>query len=212
MGNDTERNWLDEVYVAETREELAGLYDGWASEYENDLRRFGDNTTTVVTALAARHIDPRGGPVLDAGVGTGRIGGLLSILGYRDLVGIDVSKGMLAQAAGKGVYSELREMALGGPLDFPDGHFAGIVCAGVLTLGHAPPDALDELIRITRPGGRMVFSISTPAFVNCGFKEKLASLDTSGRWRKVQVTDEYVGLPRARKEPVSARVYVYGVP
>jgi ubiquinone/menaquinone biosynthesis C-methylase UbiE len=212
MKGDIKRNLLQEVHSAGDHEELVRLYDTWAAEYESDLLRFGgDKTPSVVTALATRYIDPQGGAVLDAGVGTGRIGEMLSILGFRDIAGIDVSDGMLAEATKKGVYKHLRKMALGDQLDFPDNHFVGTVCSGVLTIGHAPPDSLDELTRVTCAGGYMVFSISTPGYLNGGFGEKLESLDALGRWRRVLVTDEYVGLSRAGDEAVATRVYVYQV-
>ena len=57
--------------------------------------------------------------ILDAGVGTGAIGNMLSLLGYNNLSGLDMSEGMLAQARARGCYIDLRRGVLGETLDFP---------------------------------------------------------------------------------------------
>lgn len=88
------------------------------------------------------------------------MGELLDILGYQGQVAIDLSKGMLARAADRGIYTELREMVLGEKLDFADDHFGACQSMGVFTAGHAPASAFDELVRIIRPGGHILFSLS----------------------------------------------------
>ncbi len=106
---------------------------------------------SICLALLARHLPRGAAPLLDAGAGTGLIGEWLGIMGYPHVEALDISQGMLAQAARKGVYKALHSLALGGPLPFADGHFAGIVSAGVFTSGHVGVEGLDELIRICRP-------------------------------------------------------------
>ena len=72
--------------------------------------------------------------------------------------------------------------------------------------------ALDELIRVTRPGGHLVFSISQPAFDESGFKEKLAQLDSAGLWQSVFVSRDYYPLPDSASEgDLTAKAYVYQV-
>jgi predicted TPR repeat methyltransferase len=51
-------------------------------------------------------------PILDAGCGTGLAGDCLRVLGYGELVGIDLSEPMLAHAARLGIYAALRPMIL----------------------------------------------------------------------------------------------------
>ena len=82
--------------------------------------------------------------VLDAGAGTGLVGERLCEAGYRDLVGIDLSPGMLAVARGKDVYRELRQTNLGESLAFPDDAFDAVISVGVFTTGHAPAHAFDD--------------------------------------------------------------------
>jgi SAM-dependent methyltransferase len=119
---------------------------------------------------------------------------------------------MLAVARAKEVYVELKNQTLGEPLDFADDAFAAVVSAGVLTTGHAPPSCLDELIRITRPGGHLIFTLSVPVYEDGGFRPKLEALSTAGRWRAVETTPTWCALPRARAEAaVMARAHVYEV-
>jgi SAM-dependent methyltransferase len=66
---------------------------------------------------------------------------------------------MLAVARRKGAYAAYHQLALGNPLPFADGHFAGVISAGVFTTGHVGPEGLDELARITRPGGIIVLTV-----------------------------------------------------
>jgi predicted TPR repeat methyltransferase len=52
----------------------------------------------IVASMAARYLQDRTSPILDAGAGTGRVGELLAILGYSNLVALDLSDAMLARA------------------------------------------------------------------------------------------------------------------
>ena len=133
---------LGAVYEAKRPEEVAALYDGWAETYDAEMSAAGYRHPTICLALLSRHL-PRGAtPLLDAGAGTGLIGEWLGIMGYPHVEALDISEGMLAQAAKKGAYTALHRLAFGGSLPFADGHFAGIVSAGVFTSGHVGVEGL----------------------------------------------------------------------
>ena len=204
--------WLKRVYAADNADELTKAYDAWAATYDLDMLTIGYANPAVAVGLVARHVRPGDGRILDAGVGTGILGELLSILGYGDLVGIDTSGGMLAKARARNVYSELRNRALGGPLDFDDGAFSAIVSFGVFTPGHAPSSAFDELVRVTRRGGHLIFTVSTAAWDAGDFSAKLRSLEQAGRIRAVASTDAYRPMPLSETESTfTTRAYVYAV-
>ena len=57
--------------------------------------------------------------VIDMGCGTGLAGHYLKEMGFKKIVGVDASKGMLDVAAQKNAYSELKELFLGSPTTFP---------------------------------------------------------------------------------------------
>ncbi len=152
-------DWVGRVYGAESNEDLKRKYDTWAANYDRDVESVRYSLPALAAGLFGRYVAPDAGEVLDAGCGTGLLGDPLHLLGYHALTGIDLSLEMLAQAEAREVYSELRAMDLGARLAFPDDRFAASTALGVLTPGHAPPTALDEMLRVTRPGGHLIFTV-----------------------------------------------------
>lgn len=185
---------LGQVYSAKKPEEVAALYDRWADTYDAEMAVAGYRHPSIALALLARHL-PRGAtPVLDAGCGTGLVGEWLGIVGYPEVEGLDISPGMLERARAKGAYSKLHNLALGGPLPFADGHFAGIVSAGVFTTGHVGAEGLDELIRICRPGGAIVLTVKNTLWEE-GFATRIAELEARGMVTRAEETEPYVSMP-----------------
>ena len=202
--------WLQNVYAARNDEELAESYDAWAEDYDQDVLSFGYKIPAIMTGLIGRYIAPDSGKMLDAGAGTGILGEALVTLGNKNLVGIDLSQGMLEVAHIKGVYQSLHQMILGEHLDFPDNSFATTLSMGVFTQGHAPPESFDELIRITEPGGYIIFSVRDDVYLNQGFKEKQDILEKEGRWRLIEKTEPFQALPLGDSE-IHNRIFVYRV-
>src|SRR5215212_976240 len=130
--DDPERsNRLQNVYSARNNRELASRYDEWAEDYEDDMLSLGYAIPAVAAGFVGRYVSLRR-RVLDAGVGTGLFGSILSVLGYEDLVGIDISKRMLDKAGEKDVYRGLHRMVLGEPLGFDTSSFSAAVSVGGL--------------------------------------------------------------------------------
>lgn len=189
--------WLDRVYGAETSEQNRRIYDEWAETYDADVMSGGYGYVPMAAGLFGRHVAPGDGAVLDAGCGSGLVGEALFRLGYTNIVGIDLSQGMLDVAGRRGTYRELRRRVLGEPLDFADGTFRAVVCTGVFTPGHAPPEALDELVRVTGPGGVLVFCCTRAALDGGGFGAAVARLDAAGVWTHAETAGPVVALPGA---------------
>ena len=201
---------LQSTYAAKDSREAAEVYDSWAEDYERSVTSWGYTTPAIVAGLLGRYVRPEDGPVLDAGAGTGIAGEILTLLGYGGLVGIDVSRDMLELARTKGVYEELREMALGGPLDLPDNAFAATIAAGVFAAGHAPPESFDELIRTTKPGGCAVFSVRTDVYEDGGFREAQEAIEKHARWQRLEMTEPVAHL-RFENPDLKVRVFAYRV-
>lgn len=182
---------LGAVYDATTPDEIARLYDGWAATYDAEMAMAGYRHPAVGVALLARHLPSGAAPLLDAGVGTGITGGWLGILGYPHVEGLDISQGMLDVARAKGAYAALHCLALGQPLPFADGHFAGIISTGVFTTGHVGAEALPELTRIIRPGGVIVLTVKTTLW-DGGFATALAAMPDL---MQIDRTEPYVSMP-----------------
>lgn len=203
------RDRVQWVYAAKNNHELEERYDEWAGEYDRDLREeFHWAAPRATVALFSKHV-ARGAKILDAGVGTGLVGECLIAAGYDDLHGIDLSVGMLDMARGKGFYRELRQMTLGESLDFADDTFDAVVSVGVFTTGHAPPHAFDELIRITRNGGCIFFSLKTELQEE-GFGRYLDGLEAAGKWRLAERSERYRPMPKGEPE-VEHQVWAYRV-
>jgi predicted TPR repeat methyltransferase len=102
--------------------------------------------------------------VLDMGCGTGLVGKYLHEYGFRSIVGLDASSGMLAKAAEKGVYSELEELFLGRPDTFPNKHhnaYDAITASGILAEGHLDVKVFDEMLLSLKLGGYAIFATRT---------------------------------------------------
>lgn len=104
------------------------------------------------------------GPVLDAGVGSGRMALPLVAAGL-PVVGADLSRPMLAAlvdtAAATGVPRPPLVEADMVSLPFGDGVFAGVHLSNVLHHVAGWRTALAELVRVTRPGGSLLLNLGT---------------------------------------------------
>lgn len=181
---------ISRVYAARDSDELAELYDDWAADYDGDLALAGYVAPNMAADVVARHV-PRQEPVLDAGAGTGLVGMALRQLGYGALTALDVSAGMLQRARATGAYQEHLHADLGEPLDLPSDHFGGVISVGVFTYGHAPASCLDELVRVTRPGGHVVFTMRSEFRDASPFGAKVDELEEAGRWERVLATPDF---------------------
>ena len=203
-------NRVQWVYSSSTNQELEERYDQWAMQYDKDLdEEFAWNAPQTATDLFARHV-PAGTKILDAGAGTGLVGECLAQLGYRDLYAIDLSLGMLEEARRKDLYKDLRQMTLGEELGYDTGSFDATISVGVFTTGHAPAHAFDELVRITKPGGFIVFSLRVDLYEEGGFKEYQAGLEQAGKWRLAELSEPFYPLPKGEPDVVH-RIWAYQV-
>ena len=182
---------LDAVYAAKSPADIARLYDTWAGSYDADMAKAGYRHPAIATALLARHLPRGAAPVLDAGAGTGLVGEWLGILGYPAVEALDISEGMLAVARAKGVYRALHLGVLGGDLPLPAEHFAGLVCAGVLTTGHVGAEALPGLLSVTRPGGVLVLTVKETLWTG-SFAAAVAAAPEA---EVLEKTEPYISMP-----------------
>ena len=200
---------LDRLYGARDLDELRREYDRIATAYDETLvDGMGYRSPAAVAAVARRLLEPDAW-ILDAGAGTGLLGVALAEAGFTRLDGVDLSPRMLAEAARKRVYEDLREGRLGDDLGYETGRYDGVVSSGLLTVGHAPASSLDELVRITRPGGHVIFTLRSDD-VPPGFSEKIAELEQERRWELVERGDEFQALPTGEPE-VRVRVWAFRV-
>lgn len=194
---------LDTVYSATSPDDVARKYDEWAENYDGEMASLGYRHPTICLALLCRHLPVGEGPILDAGAGTGLIGEWLKIVGYGSAEALDISDGMLEVARRKGVYDRLHQAAMGESLPLESDHFAGVVCAGVFTVGHVGAEGLDELARVVRPGGVIVLTVKDRLWED-GFADRVAEQARAGVWEVLEETPSYVSMP-GRADTVPSR-------
>ena len=137
---------------------IAELYDAWSRSVTEDIGFYVDE------ALAD------GGPVVELGVGTGRIAVPVALAGV-PVIGVDSSRGMLercrrhAEAAG---VSDLVDLRLGDLRRPPVPERVGLVTVPFRAYLHLESDearlhALAAARELLLPGGRLVFDVFAPS-------------------------------------------------
>lgn len=198
---------LAAVYNAASNEDLERAYDSWATSYDEDLvQKLHWDAPERTAACLAKHI-PKTAKVLDVGCGTGLVGKSLTDLGVTSLDALDLSSAMLESARAKRIYSQLHQMALGPAMALPDSDYDAVIAVGVFTEGHARPDCLPELIRITRPGGCIAFSLRPDVWADLGFREEQERLVAEDRWSLLEETDFQEGFSAVQTRPYKIWVY-----
>jgi ubiquinone/menaquinone biosynthesis C-methylase UbiE len=123
MSNDNNYNPVLWVNSSQNNDELSDRYNTWSATYDDDVSQdFDWNGPNIASDIFEKYV-PKSSQILDAGAGTGLAGHLLKEKGYLDLTGMDLSQGMLSQAAKKNIYKELHKMVMGQPLSFPSNRF-----------------------------------------------------------------------------------------
>ena len=199
---------LHRAYHAENPQETAEVYDDWAEDYEQHMKNVGYTHPAMVAAMVARHVALTQEQVLDAGAGTGVLGEILTALGYPNIIGLYASECMLKIADLKNNYLQLTHQFLGQALTFDDDAFALVVSSGVFTQGHAPLEGLDELVRVTRCGGHLVFSIAR-TYLDGPFEQKRQQLEQANLWRLVGHSERYNSAPL--EDTLISQVFVFQV-
>ncbi|MAA67915.1 MAG: hypothetical protein CL915_03930 [Deltaproteobacteria bacterium] len=177
MGNRTEIH--DKVLNAKSLDDISEAYGIWAKSYDQDLlNELGYQAPVRSVDLLRKHLAT--GMVLDAGCGTGLVGQLLFTTGNFQLDGVDYSESMLAEAQSKQCYQDLQQLDLNQPLNHETASYDAVICIGTFTLGHVQPEALREMVRVTRSGGVICFTVRDEFWLKSNFGKLLNDLEQAG--------------------------------
>ena len=177
----------DRVLNATSKEELATAYGEWAEQYDTDLiDEMGYVAPAIASQLLQEYLEDQSAKILDAGCGTGLVGADLHQKGYCNLEGFDYSAQMLGKAKDKEVYNKLHQGDLTGRLDLPENSYDAIISVGTFTCGHVGPEAFDELIRITKPGGHLCFTVRDQAWEEDNYRVAMDKIENIGAWKRVE--------------------------
>nr|VFJ93061.1 MAG: Methyltransferase domain-containing protein [Candidatus Kentron sp. LFY] len=208
-----DKSVIDRLYRAESPREIADIYDRWAETYDTGLMEDSDYVAPRrCLDILKKYRPAKEARLLDVGAGTGLFGQLLYRHGYRDIVGMDLSEGMLAEARKKDVYLELHRQVLGGALEFPSDGFDAAIAVGVFSPGQGPPGAFEEIIRVVKPGGYFIFTLRLGFYEDdrFGFRQKQQALEAAGKWRLEEKTGKFQGLPKGEPD-LFYSIWVYKV-
>ena len=126
--------------------EVSRDFDTLSSVYDDTRQPLPPETVRGLSEFVSEH---RWRSILEVGVGTGRIARPLTELGL-DVVGVDVSRGMLERAAKKGLPYLVRGSAL--HLPFRDRSFDVALFVHVLHILDDPGSGIREAGRVSRAG------------------------------------------------------------
>ena len=150
-----------------------------AASYDDVTAAYDDFTQRCTLPIARRLLDQAGlrpgNRVLDVGTGTGVVAweAVARVAPDGEVVGVDLSEGMLAAARAKAAHRssgggqttvQPRFIKMDAEaLDFPNGHFHAVV--SLYALAHFPhPDrALMTFFRVLERGGRLAIGVGTAA-------------------------------------------------
>ena len=188
--------------------ELEHIYKNWAKKYEDDVINLEGYVGYLITSeLLLSYLRNTQTKILDAGCGTGLVGEILNKNSFQNLIGVDFSQEMLNIAKQKNVYQSLDLVDLTKKLDYEDNLFDAVICAGTFTCGHVGPEALREMVRITKQGGYICFTVRKQEWEASPYMQIINDLEDSQAWQKLEhITKEY-----NLKEGVSCQLCLYQV-
>ena len=198
---------LDDVYAQAKALGAQAIYDPWAKDYDAQTAGAGFRLPALAAGFVARYVPAGDTPILDAAAGTGQVGRCLAVLGYGNLTGIDISAPMLEVAERSGAYRSCWRHDLADPLPGDNAEYSATLCIGAFGPGHAPPECLGELARVTRPGGHVIFNVVEAHWQDQGFPEIIARLVDQGLWQEVEQSDGFSVYTQGH-EDVLARLFV----
>jgi predicted TPR repeat methyltransferase len=144
-------------------EYLRTVFDGYADRFDVHLVSLGYRIPGLIRAALIEHptivAGARLGPALDLGCGTGLVAVAVSDLAIGPITGVDVSPRMLASAAAKQLYTELRESDLMHLLTEDVTCWRLIIAADVFCYFGALRDVLAAVHARLEPGGWIMFTV-----------------------------------------------------
>lgn len=186
---------------------LEQYYDKWSGNYDHDVSDEDylgpEYIANYLVNIWQNHLNVdsinKYVKVLDAGCGTGLVGQVLYSKGFQNIDGFDLSHRMVEIAKKTQAYCSLTGGCdMTSRIDsFPNDQYQATVCCGVFTLGHVPPIALEELIRITKPGGLLLVSTRKSYYDTSDFQ---ATCDRLQKEDKCSLIDSVMDGPYIAEE------------
>ena len=172
-----------DIYKLKTSEELLKYYRDWTNKnkYNKDMVDWNYTAPKETVSVLKKYAFNKDYKILDAGCGTGLVGIELKKYNYSNIEGVDFSQNML-DLVPQDIYKKTGKVDLNKPLKFKTNIYDVVMCVGTFTYGHVKPQALDELIRITKNKGLICFTINEGIYEEYGFDNKIKELSNNKSW------------------------------
>ena len=165
-------------------------YDGWAKTYNDDLlNEYGYCAHRIGVAAFAAELADRTAQVIDVGCGTGLVGAELAAADFTAIDGVDISQGMLDEAAKTGAYRRLIRQDAGQGPAIAASSYDGVICIGSFGGGHLGPGAMAGLVRMARPGAPVVIFMNAVPYAEEGFEAHIRAMERDGLWAVLRIED-----------------------
>ena len=199
------------IYKLKTTNEVMRYYDEWGDKdkYNKDMVDWNYTGPKETAETFNKYEKNKDTLIFDAGCGTGLVGMELKKYSFKNFHGADLSQTLL-DTVPKDLYQKLVKVDLNKPIEVEDNFYGGVMCVGTFTFGHVKPNALDEFIRITKPGGLICFTINEGIHEEYGFDNKIISLNQNNKWEEIEFfksdyiaskdVNAWLGLYRVKKD------------
>jgi len=152
-----------------TKEDIEKFYKKHINIYDevNDICQYRQSAVCVLAKkLANLFPNVSSKSVIDIGAGTGLIGKELSNLGFQTIDGLDMTKIMLDECKKTKVYRNLyeTELTLSPTKGIKDDTYDAAISVGCFIGTHIPLETLEEITRMVKPGGYIVYALKDPDF------------------------------------------------
>lgn len=177
------KRFLDKAYGIKREGQALQMYEDWAQTYDVEVRDENDYQQPERCAVALKkQLADTDAAILDVGCGTGLSGLGLKAHGFKVVDGCDFSPAMLEKAQKTDVYRRLFPANLNEPpMDAGDEAYAAATAVGVFSFGHVDANAMDEILRVVKPGGPVVIGLNQHFYDEGSLVKKLDALEADGR-------------------------------
>ena len=157
-GFDMKKLASDPTKLAEKFDRLAAKYDQW---HVGNRSRVEDWVARMARAELPKGVSSKDTVVLDVACGIGLQAGVLRLGGFKGkIIGIDISKGMIARAKDRKIYDSAHAIDIHDGLStlIGDHKVDLVICTGAMELLDRAK-VLSEFARILKPGGHLWMSL-----------------------------------------------------
>jgi len=167
---------LENSYKLSTPDDNIAYYRDFAPTYDTDFaEQMGYAYPKAIAEAYHRLTTGTEVPIADIGCGTGFVAAEMNVPPAA-IDGMDISPEMLGIAAEKGLYRNLFQVDLTGPLTIITNGYGAVLSAGTFTHGHLGAGPLRGLLDIARSGGLFIIGVNQNHFEKQRFADFLDTM------------------------------------